>query len=191
MFPLNLDPEFLWEVFLQWVCPHAKRECWLWMGAAYKGTQYGLVVLRTNGRQRQVAAHRFSWMLSRSRIPIDLDVLHKCDNPRCVNPHHLWLGTQADNNRDRHRKGRTAWGEQAGNVKLTQQQALVVFRFQGKRTPKAAKEFGKKFRVTDGAIRAIWEGRSWRRLAKAEELIRAKQAPVAPNADTPDEKVTA
>lgn len=78
--------------------------CWLWRGyAMHKG--YGVI---HRGR-RPARAHRVAWELTYGPIPAGLHVLHNCpggDNRRCVRPSHLWLGTTADNNADRLRKGR-------------------------------------------------------------------------------------
>lgn len=76
--------------------------CWNWL-LGKDDSGYGL--LRINNKN--VRAHRLFWEEMVGPIPPGLCVLHKCDNPPCVNPAHLFLGTKGDNNTDRHRKGRT------------------------------------------------------------------------------------
>ena len=78
-------------------------DCWVWRGDL-TGDGYG----RFGGHRPgiSVLAHRLSWEMHVGPIPPGLDVLQRCDNPPCVNPAHLFLGTQADNNADRLRKGR-------------------------------------------------------------------------------------
>lgn len=81
--------------------------CWEWTGSRdRKG--YGRLSIgsRLDGSKRPHGAHRIAWVLARGSIPNGLSVLHHCDNPRCVRPDHLWLGTIADNNRDMFAKGR-------------------------------------------------------------------------------------
>lgn len=70
--------------------------CWEWQGSIQKG--YGFWCWKR--------AHRISWEMHRGPIPLGLHVCHKCDNPPCVNPDHLWLGTPRDNANDRDAKGR-------------------------------------------------------------------------------------
>lgn len=72
--------------------------CWVWRGHVKHA--------RFRFRGTSDYAHRFSWRLHRGPVPDGLFVLHHCDNPPCVNPDHLFLGTQSDNMRDRDRKGR-------------------------------------------------------------------------------------
>ena len=76
--------------------------CWLWMGAKNKDG-YGSF---GDGAGRTMLAHRFAYQEFIGEIPPGMYVLHKCDEPSCVNPAHLWLGTQADNVADCAEKGR-------------------------------------------------------------------------------------
>lgn len=97
------------ELFETGCIPEPNSGCWLWEGAADKNG-YGCVkALPRHRRDRR--AHRVSWAIYRGDIPSGLCVLHKCDTPACVNPDHLFLGTQSDNNADMTRKGRhRGWG---------------------------------------------------------------------------------
>lgn len=78
-------------------------ECWEWLGWRLDG--YG----RMRWRGRVQGAHRVSWFLMYGEIPDGMLVLHHCDNRGCVNPDHLFLGTNQDNIDDRERKGRGVW----------------------------------------------------------------------------------
>jgi hypothetical protein len=86
-----------------WAKVEKTSGCWNFKGAMTKG--YGVIGTSTSGDQDY--AHRVSWRLAFGEIPDRLFVCHHCDNPRCVRPDHLWLGTPADNNLDRKQKGRT------------------------------------------------------------------------------------
>lgn len=83
------------------VMPEPNSGCWLWEGALNKDG-YG----RARYLHKDALAHRVSYQISYGAIPSGLNVLHKCDNPPCVNPGHLWVGTQKENQQDAVDKGR-------------------------------------------------------------------------------------
>jgi len=75
------------------------NNCWEWMGRKARG--YGVL-----WAQKMIKAHRFSYLFYKGQIPKNKIVCHSCDNPSCVNPNHLWLGTHKENAEDRDKKGR-------------------------------------------------------------------------------------
>lgn len=78
-------------------------ECWPWIAKAVTSFGYGRM---TAGRKVNLKAHRAAWMVTHGPIPDGLCVLHRCDNPACCNPGHLFLGTKRDNTHDMMSKGR-------------------------------------------------------------------------------------
>lgn len=112
---LTKEQRFRKDISDFWRNVHVVPEsCWDWL-ACLDGCGYG--DWRRQGFRR---AHRFSWWLHNGPIPHNLWVLHKCDNPGCVRPDHLFLGTPKDNTRDMISKGREAdqKGEKHWGVKL-------------------------------------------------------------------------
>ncbi len=88
------------------------KECWEWTSGLFPNG-YGMFWIG----KTSVAAHRFSWELhNKMKIPEGLVVCHHCDNKKCVNPNHLFLGTQNDNVQDKVKKGRQAKGLKNGQV---------------------------------------------------------------------------
>lgn len=140
------------------------NECWGWVG--YRCTTRGGYGALSGEKPpyRPVSAHRLSYEIHKGPIPDGLCVLHRCDNPPCTNPEHLFLGDRGDNARDMARKGR--WrngglrGEDCGRAKLSAAQAreiVSLYRAGGE----THKSLGVRFRVSPSAIRFVLTGRTW------------------------------
>lgn len=96
-------------------------ECWPWIAAVRRKDEgYGAFWLD----RRHQPASRVAWILTNGPVPADLVVCHRCDNPNCCNPRHLFIGTRLENDADRIAKGRQCKGEQMPNAVLTD--ALVI-----------------------------------------------------------------
>lgn len=135
-------------------------DCWEWKAAL---NEHGYGMIGMNGGMRR--AHRLSWEFRYGKIPDGLFVLHKCDNPKCVNPDHLFLGNQTDNMHDCSLKGRTKNTPQLGekNVfavldrfKVLEIRALDGIMLQ--------KDIAKTYNVKDSAISKIILRRTWRHI---------------------------
>ena len=94
--------------------------CWLWTGCKDKWG-YGRFKF-----EKENLAHRASWVFFHGPIPEGMDVLHKCDNPPCVNPDHHYLGTDIENMRDRDERGRTQKGVTHVNSHFTEDQVRSI-----------------------------------------------------------------
>lgn len=114
--------------FWKYVDRRDEDECWPWLGHIAKPQGYGRIsVFFGPGTKPKVAyAHRVSWELAEGPIPDGLAVLHRCDNRPCVNPNHLFIGTQQDNMDDCVSKKRHAHGSKACYAVLREEQVLEI-----------------------------------------------------------------
>jgi hypothetical protein len=105
------------------------------------------------------AAHRISWMIHNGVIPADVHVLHNCDVRICVNPKHLWLGTNAENMADRDSKERMPHGERSASAKLTAEDVRYI-RSSDESITVLAKRYGVHYTTALNAR----NGKKWRHL---------------------------
>lgn len=138
--------------------------CWLWTGYKDKNG-YG----RLTVNQESKLAHRLSWELTYGNIPEGMCVLHKCDNPKCVNPVHLFIGTQLDNIKDCNTKKRASGGSLPGErnkaAKITSEDAIQIFterNINRKRLIDISKNYG----ISLQAVHLIATGKKWSWLTK-------------------------
>ena len=177
-----------------------KTECWLWQGGLDK---QGRGRIWTNGCLR--LAHREVWRVINGPIQNGKLLCHICDNPQCVNPKHLYVGTQKDNVRDMMKKGRhwttkqpvraekigrqnglkNTWAKGAGNpkAKLTEQQVRFI-----RADPRSTKYLVADYGVDRTTIQRIRRGASWQHL-KAIEHEKSGPAEVQPGAGPPNRKL--
>lgn len=132
-------------------------ECWGWLATKTNG----YAALKVNGTMGP--ASRVSWKIHRGAISDGLMVCHHCDNPSCVNPAHLFLGTHQDNMNDMAAKGRAVAsgvrGETHGNAKLSQAQAIEIRAMSG-----TNQAIARLFGVSREQVRDIKSGRRWKHL---------------------------
>lgn len=144
-----------------WVLVDVSDGCWEWKGIRNRGG-YGVVVrYDENGKRKHLMAHRFAHMITKGPIPQGLLVLHRCDNPACVRPSHLFLGTHQDNTADMMAKGRinARSGEEHGRAKLTRKQIVAIRA--GHEAGESFASLGRRFGVSATHASRIVKGEVW------------------------------
>jgi hypothetical protein len=139
-----------------WSKVNKTDECWIWTAATTRG--YGVITI---ARQLHYA-HRLGWEIANGPIPVGLHVLHRCDNPPCVRPEHLFLGTAAENLRDAAKKHRMSSGEQRSNHKATEADVLKMRDLH--RQGLNARQMADQFPIGERTIRKILARRNWKHI---------------------------
>jgi hypothetical protein len=145
-----------------------KDDCWDWK-ASTMNSGYGQFVIRKNKKVIALSAHRTAYRLFNGLIPEGLQVNHTCDNKVCVNPNHLYAGTQKENLSDMIQRGRQnkdrskMRGENNPKSKLTNEDVLEIRRLY-KDEHIYQSELGKQFGVSQCAICCIVNRKSWKHL---------------------------
>ena len=110
-------------------------------------------------KQKYLPAHRAAWLFTFGVIPDGIEVCHSCDNPKCCNPNHLWLGTTADNQKDCTRKGRGRIGTRNGRAVVNNEDVLKIRELLDSGV--GGSEIARKFGVSPTLISRINLRRSW------------------------------
>ena len=157
------------EVQRFWTKVQRGEGCWEWTASRTK-FGYGILGIRRIARSPR-KAHRMSWEIAHGPIPGNFHVLHRCDNPPCVRPDHLYLGTNADNVRDRMERNpvihnwttdRTRLGSAHPRAKVTEEQVLEMRR---RYTPQSQTDgssaLAREFGLAQASVWAIISRQSW------------------------------
>jgi hypothetical protein len=140
------------ERFMEKIAVGADDECWPWRGAR-NSKGYGYFFL--HGVMRK--AHRIEAHLRIGFLPRNLCVCHHCDNRACCNPRHLFVGTQADNNRDKALKGRAPYGERHPMAKLAKAQIAAI-----RQSSEPGIVLSRRYSVSPSQISSIRTGKKWK-----------------------------
>lgn len=155
--PKRIPPE---QRFWGFVKKGKPDECWEWKGNAHPAG-YG----KFWEGDRTVYAHRFSYALAHGLTSDSpLDIRHSCDNPSCVNPAHLSLGTAQDNADDKVSRGRSLKGVKHNLTHLTEEDVKYI-----RTSEERGIDLAKKFNVTKAAISSIRTGRNWKHLLPEDD----------------------
>lgn len=145
----------------------APGECHMWVGFREPGRDgrpwYGKIKLTRS--RANISAHRAAYEIDNGPVPEGMQVLHRCDNPGCVNPAHLEIGTQLKNVLDAHARGRAAHlkGIRNGRARLSEQDVLDIRReFTG--SPDHKRVLAARYSVSEATIHDIGRRNTWRHL---------------------------
>ena len=134
--------------------------CWIWK-AGCSGDGYGAFHIK---RGQQTSAHRFSYIIHKGEIPANCVVRHSCDNPKCVNPSHLDIGTIQDNTNDKINRNRQARGERHGRSKLTAEQVLLIREKALTKYHGYLKAIADEFNISSVQVQYVIKKKSWKHI---------------------------
>jgi len=143
----------------KWVMPEDPpvEGCWEWRHTLCYG--YGRIYTTHTGRKRGYGAHIVSHQIFNGPVPDGLHVLHSCDNPVCVQPAHLSVGTQRQNLREMVERKRSTAGEKCSYAKLSDQTVRDI-----RSSTESSAVWGDRLKVSSSLIRRIRRGENWKHL---------------------------
>lgn len=171
-YPMKVLKRF-WNYVL---VPAKLTECWEWIGPK---NEHGYGIFYYNSKR--VKAHRFSYKCYNGEFDYTLFVCHKCDNPSCINPSHLFLGTQFDNMNDMKNKGRSPRGEKSGTSKLTELDVKQILTDITLYKYKTILEITNEYDVKSAQIIRILNSKNWVHITKdfnikyIKNILKSKQ----------------
>ena len=133
--------------------------CWEWEGSRNRDGYGGLVVHLGSNKYKTGLAHRYSYELYKGKFDEQLLICHSCDNPSCVNPNHLFLGTCKDNLEDMVRKKRSCRGERNSHAKLTECQVIQI-----RSSHESTRKLSDAYKVSICTIESVKNKNTWKHL---------------------------
>lgn len=146
--------------FLRKVCYNPETHCWDWWGAKYRGG-YGHFRRKIDGIWKMAKAHRYSYEFYKGPVPENQCILHKCDNPSCVNPDHLFLGTNKDNHWDMREKNRWKMIRNPKHNLLSLEIARNIRKFSIENPDMSGRDLAKLFNISPQQISRILRNEIW------------------------------
>jgi hypothetical protein len=140
------------EILLEYSIPEPNSGCWLWLGYCDDDGYGQWPRLRAGGRR----ANRIAWEIFGKFVHSSECVCHRCDNPYCVNPGHMFVGSIPDNNEDRKRKGRYSRGAHISTAKLDAESVLRI-----RALSASLRETAQRFGVSKSLVSAIRRREVW------------------------------
>lgn len=155
-----------WEVTPKPTGEHYKDlqgDCWICHSHTKGSTGRPHINHRSQGEQEHIHISRLIYERAFGEIPAGMDVLHKCDRKDCINPHHLYLGTDKENTRDRIERGQqhNPQGEEHGNAKLTNEQVIAIFH-----DTRLQKDIAADYGISRQQVSKIKSGEQWGHITK-------------------------
>jgi hypothetical protein len=163
----NLDDR-IWPRILK----KGQDECWPWLGVKDRDG-YGKLRFQT----KWIRATRALWEVLHGPFTDDLIICHKCDNPPCCNPNHLFLGTTQINALDAFKKGRRVVGSKNPNAKLKEEDVMAILALIG---ILSERKIAAKFGISKGTIYWIKQQRSWKHITTNNQACPASEASTSP-----------